>query len=110
LDGVVYKLVPIKTPINKRSPFDMGRIDADKMYDIVMSWDWGNSGSPDIYHDTETRRNGITYRSNLARLAEALINNDENGKAEKVLDRKSTRLNSSHVKISYAVFCLKKKN
>src|SRR5690625_6199182 len=26
------------------------------------------------------------------------------------LDRKSTRLNSSHVAISYAVFCLKKKN
>src|SRR5437868_12108529 len=25
-------------------------------------------------------------------------------------DRKSTRLNSSHVSISYAVFCLKKKN
>src|SRR5690625_6919133 len=30
-----------------------------------------------------------------------------NGKDE---DRKSTRLNSSHVAISYAVFCLKKKN
>src|SRR5690554_7347661 len=30
---------------------------------------------------------------------------DDNG-----LDRKSTRLNSSHVRISYAVFCLKKKN
>src|SRR5690606_40497245 len=28
----------------------------------------------------------------------------------KGVDRKSTRLNSSHVKISYAVFCLKKKN
>src|SRR5690625_6302274 len=27
-----------------------------------------------------------------------------------VTDRKSTRLNSSHVAISYAVFCLKKKN
>src|SRR5207249_10497685 len=27
-----------------------------------------------------------------------------------VRDRKSTRLNSSHVSISYAVFCLKKKN
>src|SRR3712207_8658409 len=27
-----------------------------------------------------------------------------------VLDRKSTRLNSSHANISYAVFCLKKKN
>src|SRR5256885_3154063 len=28
----------------------------------------------------------------------------------KVRDRKSTRLNSSHLVISYAVFCLKKKN
>src|SRR3712207_8914246 len=28
---------------------------------------------------------------------------------ERVLDRKSTRLNSSHANISYAVFCLKKK-
>src|SRR5438874_9693607 len=27
-----------------------------------------------------------------------------------LIDRKSTRLNSSHVEISYAVFCLKKKN
>src|SRR5437868_13281731 len=29
---------------------------------------------------------------------------------ELLADRKSTRLNSSHVSISYAVFCLKKKN
>src|SRR5690554_1852399 len=29
---------------------------------------------------------------------------------ESPVDRKSTRLNSSHVRISYAVFCLKKKN
>src|SRR3712207_8716563 len=28
---------------------------------------------------------------------------------DRVLDRKSTRLNSSHANISYAVFCLKKK-
>src|SRR5690606_29046350 len=33
-----------------------------------------------------------------------------NGESNYCLDRKSTRLNSSHVKISYAVFCLKKKN
>src|SRR5690606_42130242 len=31
------------------------------------------------------------------------------GLVEMYRDRKSTRLNSSHVKISYAVFCLKKK-
>src|SRR2546430_11843542 len=29
---------------------------------------------------------------------------------ESMIDRKSTRLNSSHSQISYAVFCLKKKN
>src|SRR5690606_972427 len=34
----------------------------------------------------------------------------EGAAAEIEQDRKSTRLNSSHVKISYAVFCLKKKN
>src|SRR3712207_7131304 len=32
------------------------------------------------------------------------------GDAGAVRDRKSTRLNSSHANISYAVFCLKKKN
>src|SRR5690349_23800613 len=31
------------------------------------------------------------------------------GEPEMSTDRKSTRLNSSHVEISYAVFCLKKK-
>src|SRR3712207_8444222 len=31
------------------------------------------------------------------------------GRADDLLDRKSTRLNSSHANISYAVFCLKKK-
>src|SRR5947209_17406827 len=31
-------------------------------------------------------------------------------RSTKLIDRKSTRLNSSHANISYAVFCLKKKN
>src|SRR2546430_10353081 len=37
----------------------------------------------------------------------AQLNNDM--KANYLTDRKSTRLNSSHSQISYAVFCLKKK-
>src|SRR5690606_40296618 len=37
------------------------------------------------------------------------FNNEGAAAAAERLDRKSTRLNSSHVKISYAVFCLKKK-
>src|SRR5690554_7067679 len=35
---------------------------------------------------------------------------DQAGGRHLLVDRKSTRLNSSHVRISYAVFCLKKKN
>src|SRR3712207_8326525 len=34
---------------------------------------------------------------------------EHDGPDEDVVDRKSTRLNSSHANISYAVFCLKKK-
>jgi hypothetical protein len=29
-----------------------------------MKWDWGNSDSDKIYHDPETRRESITYRTN----------------------------------------------
>lgn len=86
LDGLCYKLVPIKTPVDKANPFDMGRVDSELMYDMVKAWDWGNSGSPDIYHDVESRKNGITYRGNLARLIEQLINEDQIEKAEEIAD------------------------
>ena len=92
LDGVTYKLVPIRTPVDKGNPFDMGRIDADKMYDIVMNFDWGNSGSDAIYHDPETRRNSITYRGNLARLIEQLIKEDKLDKAEEIADIAMTNM------------------
>src|SRR3712207_7657727 len=49
--------------------------------------------------DVHTRRSGV---------ADHFAENDEHALA--IVDRKSTRLNSSHANISYAVFCLKKKN
>src|SRR5438874_3942767 len=39
----------------------------------------------------------------------AIMNDSRQGTFGVLADRKSTRLNSSHVEISYAVFCLKKK-
>ena len=86
LDGLVYKLVPIKTAVEKNNPFDMGRIDTDKMYAMVTNWDWGNNGDPEMYHDVETRKNSLTYRGNLARLIEALIQEDKVEKAEEIAD------------------------
>ncbi|RWX03594.1 glycosyltransferase family 117 protein [Flavobacterium cerinum] len=93
LDGMVYKLIPVKTAIPKDgSPLDMGYIDTEKMYSLVMSWDWGNSESPKIYHDPETRKNSITYRTNLARLMEALIKEGKKDKAKKVIDLAMTKM------------------
>src|SRR5699024_11763368 len=43
-------------------------------------------------------------------VAETTLAAPEEISTQNVSDRKSTRLNSSHVSISYAVFCLKKKN
>jgi len=84
LDGLVYKLVPIKT--KNESAFEMGRIDGDLMYDIVKGWEWGNSGSPDIYHDTQTRIQGLSFRSNLARLTETLLSEGKIDKAKEIID------------------------
>src|SRR5690606_41719134 len=59
-------------------------------------------------HDRGPRiagRCGRDFGRHVGRL-EQLV---ELGVRAAALDRKSTRLNSSHVKISYAVFCLKKK-
>src|SRR5690606_41758927 len=56
------------------------------------------------HHPRRRRRDGVARRIvlGLGRHAEGPL------VAEEDRDRKSTRLNSSHVKISYAVFCLKK--
>src|SRR5690606_41536048 len=45
----------------------------------------------------------------VVQVAEVLVADIQPGLLQMLGDRKSTRLNSSHVKISYAVFCLKKK-
>ncbi|MRX37931.1 DUF2723 domain-containing protein [Flavobacterium sp. LC2016-23] len=93
LDGMVYKLVPVKnTPSKEGGPMDMGQIDADKMYNIVMKWDWGNSESTKIYHDPETRRNSITYRTNLSRLMNQLIEEGKIDKAKNVINLAMTKM------------------
>ena len=86
LDGLVYKLVPIKTELSPINPYLMGRIDTETMYTIVKKWSWGNSYLPEIYHDPETRKNSISFRSNMARLAEQLIEEMQFEKAEEIID------------------------
>src|SRR5690606_41530829 len=75
------------------------------------------SGCPSIhYHGNGTVTGHVTGRSETVHCningnhqADHLFIETQHG-LNNPEDRKSTRLNSSHVKISYAVFCLKKKN
>src|SRR3712207_8447690 len=60
-----------------------------------------DSGVPPVGRVRTGRRHTLHPRPELDRCG-----SDEAGRRE---DRKSTRLNSSHANISYAVFCLKKK-
>src|SRR5947207_8351331 len=71
-------------------------------------------------HSFPTRRSSDLFLAEkdkeIARLSGVYVRNLQNAGAElahgkaRLLDRKSTRLNSSHTVISYAVFCLKKNN
>src|SRR2546426_5354869 len=65
---------------------------------VIASLTAQAEGSPVLLLPASTRSAG------LGGAGAALV-----GGAGAVLDRKSTRLNSSHLVISYAVFCLKKK-
>ena len=86
LDGMCYKLVPIKTPINQSNPYEMGMIDSEKMTSIIDKWNWGTDSEIDIYLDVESRKNSITYRSNLSRLVDQLIIENNFIEAERILD------------------------
>ncbi|NEW79048.1 MAG: DUF2723 domain-containing protein [Gelidibacter sp.] len=85
LDGMTYKLVPILTP-DDGNFFEMGRINTDVMYKNVKKWDWRNITNDNIYLDPETRKNSVTYRNNLERLARALIDEKKLKKAEEIVD------------------------
>ena len=85
LDGLAYKFVPIKTPISQKSFMDMGRIDTETMYANVKKWSWKNSNG-DIYFDPETRKNGISFRNSLGRLADEFIKEKDFVRAEEILD------------------------
>src|SRR3712207_7585722 len=63
---------------------------------ILKRWPSGKAGGAPILFETGYGPSGLPHIGTFNEVART--------------DRKSTRLNSSHANISYAVFCLKKKN
>src|SRR5207253_8157126 len=81
-----------------------GRIELNRVSGLIyeMARSYGpRSGEPPGYELISSREGGASPR--IAEATTAGCGGDA------IQDRKSTRLNSSHVAISYAVFCLKKK-
>src|SRR5688572_22094695 len=65
------------------------------------------TGDIEFYHE---KRGQLAGRKSVMEVFSQNLCGDKNNRVRRELDRKSTRLNSSHSQISYAVFCLKKKN
>src|SRR5690606_40794459 len=86
-DGAGRDDDPVWSPDGQFIAFDSDR-DGDGMFDVFVL----NVATGEIHRVTDEDGNDVAPAWQPGR------------------DRKSTRLNSSHVKISYAVFCLKKKN
>ncbi|MEQ6123718.1 DUF2723 domain-containing protein [Pseudotenacibaculum sp. MALMAid0570] len=84
LDGMSYKLVPIKT--KDEGMFEMGRIDSEKMYANIQKLNWRNINDGKIYLDEQTKRNAISLRNNLMRLAQQFAIEGDTLRAEEVLD------------------------
>ncbi len=85
LDGLSYRLVPIKTPV-PQNLFDLGRIDSKHMKEIVMDWEWDKYDHNNMYIDSETRKNSISFRNNLMRLSEQFLREGDSIQAIETLD------------------------
>src|SRR3712207_6857477 len=76
------------------------------LHDALPIWPGPSRGGAGVLRE-DHRPN--EPRPPAARLRHPVRRRPRHAPAAGVLDRKSTRLNSSHANISYAVFCLKKK-
>src|SRR5690554_7772917 len=82
-------------------PLAVEENDLERLEDIVQQGKIYNRGEH-IFDQSTPMRSCFAVKSGSVKTSIITEGGDEQ-------DRKSTRLNSSHVRISYAVFCLKKK-
>lgn len=83
-DGFSYRLVPIHTP--EREDGEMGRVDADDLYNVVKNYRWGNFKDLYNHYDETATSNIVSYRSSASRAAEALVLKGDTKRAKEVLD------------------------
>src|SRR5690554_7740598 len=77
---------------------------------LIATFILGVMVSQALYQDSVATAVIIVTLLSLKTTFRSIIENNTHQELFAFIDRKSKRLNSSHVRISYAVFCLKKKN
>ena len=93
-DGFTYRLVPIQTKEDENNG-DMGRVDADDLYNIVNNFRWGNFKDLNVHFDETCTQNIMSYRTAASRAAEGLSLKGEREKAIEVLDLAAKEIPSS---------------
>src|SRR3712207_8968784 len=81
-------------------------------YTTLFRSAWVNEPDPDpytLFHSSQIAPEGMNIGGYKSAEADQLMEEARQELDHARRDRKSTRLNSSHANISYAVFCLKKK-
>src|SRR5438034_7645127 len=88
---------------------DLDRL-GDEIAELSAHLDAATARLLDLIREFDARDGWNTGFRSCAAWLSWRVGLDPGAARERVRDRKSTRLNSSHTVISYAVFCLKKKN
>lgn len=82
LDGCVYRLLPVKADARR------GGVLTKNSYDALMNkFTFGNLNDPEIYVDKESYGMALYMRNNYARLAQALLAENQKEKALQILDK-----------------------
>src|SRR2546427_10143772 len=104
IEHVPYRGVQL-TPQGRRAALQMIRRHRilESYLTSRLGYDWG-----DVHVEAERLEHAVSEKL-IERMADALGEPRYDPHGAPIPDRKSTRLNSSHSQISYAVFCLKKK-
>ena len=85
-EGLSHRFMPVVASDYHK---DAGGVYVDGSYELLMADDirWGNLNQPDVAVDPESRRNLLFVKQAYMRLAQALVNRNQNDSAIAVLDR-----------------------
>src|SRR5690606_40269223 len=98
---------PLSSPLFPYTTLFRSGLDPDRVRVLPnFTFDPGQRPTPPSVSDTVLFVGRLSTEKGVETLIQAW---ESEPRSLRLVDRKSTRLNSSHVKISYAVFCLKKK-